>query len=124
MSDPKIVFTYHPREGEFVVGVPQRDLTQRDVDRAGAGAMRDAVGTGLYRPVKVEDNRTPAQKAADTKRAKQEAEAAAADAERRQAAAAEVTAAIEAANAAALNEGSADGAGDDDSGDAGEGNGE
>ena len=52
MSERKIVYTYHPREGEFVTGVPARDLTQADVDRAGSDFMRIAEGSGMYQPVK------------------------------------------------------------------------
>ncbi len=102
MSERKIVYTYHPREGEFVTGVPARDLTQADVDRAGSDFMRIAEGSGIYRPVK----ETAAQRTAREKRE------AAIEAERL------------AAATAALDNAPSDDDGGDDSGDAGEGNGE
>ena len=51
MSEP-ILYTYKPREGAFIIGVPQRDLTAKDVRHAGPGAMRDAIASGLYEKAK------------------------------------------------------------------------
>jgi hypothetical protein len=45
----EVVYIYEPREGLHVVGLPQRDLKQADVDRAGPGPLRDALASGLYR---------------------------------------------------------------------------
>lgn len=105
-----IAYTYHPKEGSFVYGVPQRDLTQADADKAGPENMRTAILSGLYRPAK----ETKKEKAA---REKAEAEAAAA-----------ALAAAEAAAAANVDSDQDDGGdgsdGDDDSGGAGEGNGQ
>lgn len=102
MSERKIVYTYHPREGEFVTGVPARDLTQADVDRAGSDFMRIAEGSGMYRPAK---------ETAKDRKEREEREAAI-EAERL------------AAATAALDNAPSDADGGDDSGDAGEGNGE
>lgn len=97
----EVVFKYKPREGLFVTGVPQRDLTQADVDTAGATLMATAVGTGLYIPAKPKPE-TKAEKAA-----REKAEAARLAAE----------------NGDTAPDGGAPsgGDGDDDSGDAGEG---
>lgn len=102
MADKDIVYTYHPVDGSFVYGVPQRDLTQADADKAGPTQMKTAVDSGLYRPAK----ETAAQR---KEREKRDAEAAAA--------------AIAAANSD-TNAGGDGSAGDDDSGGAGEGNGQ
>ena len=51
MSEP-ILYQYKPREGAFITGVPQRDLTAKDVAHAGPAAMREAVTSGLYEKAK------------------------------------------------------------------------
>lgn len=76
-KEPGIVVVYTPREGHFVIGVPQRDLTQTDVDSAGPTLMSNAYATGLYAPVK-SSNPKPETKAEKAAREKAEAEAAAA----------------------------------------------
>lgn len=49
-KDPKdVVYTHVPKADHFVSGVPQRDLTQADVDRLGPVAISEALATGLYR---------------------------------------------------------------------------
>jgi hypothetical protein len=45
----EIVYIHEPREGAFIQGLPQRDLTQADVDRASSLALRDGLASGLYR---------------------------------------------------------------------------
>jgi hypothetical protein len=106
--EDQIVYRYVPRDGLFIIGVPQQDLTLADVMHIGPDLLARATATGLYVPTSVPEHETAAQRKA---REKQEAEAAAA-------AEAERLAAIEAAGA---NDGESN-AGDDDSGDAGEGN--
>lgn len=80
--DPEeILLTYKPREGEFLYGVPQRDLSRADVanlmpfDRVGAEA------SGLYAPTEAMASfrREVVQAAAATDKV---AQAAAADAEK------------------------------------------
>ena len=45
----EVAYVHVPKEGYFVSGVPQRDLTQADVDRLGPAVITEAVATGLYR---------------------------------------------------------------------------
>ena len=63
-----IAFVYEPREGAFVSGVPQRDLTNGDVDALGA-IVHQAVATGLYRKAKGDEKEPPVEPVAkaDTK---------------------------------------------------------
>jgi hypothetical protein len=63
----EVVYVHKPQEGRFVVGVPQRYLTQADVDRLGPALVGEAVATGLY------------QKATKTEAAKAEQQAAKAE---------------------------------------------
>lgn len=58
MSEPEIVYRFSPPfEGAFVANVPQRDLTQADVDRLTPMQVRDALmphpvtGTPLFTAV-------------------------------------------------------------------------
>lgn len=76
-KEPEIVVTYIPREGHFVIGVPQRDLTKADVDSAGPTLMSNAYATGLYAPAKPPAPK-PETKKEKAAREKAEAEAAAA----------------------------------------------
>ena len=67
-----IAYVYEPREGAFVVGVPQRDLTNADVEAIGA-SVHEAVATGLYRKAKG-DEKSPPQPAQEAPAVKDEAE--------------------------------------------------
>lgn len=57
-TDAPIVLRFAPRtDGEFMYGVPARDLTQADVDRLDPWALANATSAGpdgraLYVPVK------------------------------------------------------------------------
>ncbi|MCA9860570.1 MAG: hypothetical protein KC438_12650 [Thermomicrobiales bacterium] len=53
MSEP-IVYRYQPREGAFITGLPQRDLTATDVGCVSPDALRNGVVSGLYAEVKPE----------------------------------------------------------------------
>lgn len=50
--DEEIRYTFVPREGSFIVGVPARDLTQEDVDRLGEARLANALASGLYTKAK------------------------------------------------------------------------
>lgn len=70
MSDEPIVWRYTPRQpGDFLPGLPRRDLTARDLDRARArvapAVLRDATvraadGRALYTPIDGFPDETPA----------------------------------------------------------------
>jgi hypothetical protein len=49
-----IAYVYEPRPGEFVTGVPQRDLTHADVAALGPLAI-EAARTGIYRKAKADE---------------------------------------------------------------------
>lgn len=61
MAEPEIVYRFTPHQhGEFLRGVPKRDLTQKDVDRMTGQDRADAFsphplnGKTLYTAVKPE----------------------------------------------------------------------
>lgn len=57
MAKPdEIVYVHKPKEGQFVAGIPARDLTQEDADRLGEARLAHAAATGLYRPVKAPES--------------------------------------------------------------------
>lgn len=47
-----VLYRYLPKDDQFVYGVPQRDLTAKDVDRIDPVALRNGVDAGLYKAVK------------------------------------------------------------------------
>lgn len=50
MSEP-IAYRYKPREGEFITGLPRRDLTAADIASVAPWDLRNGVASGLYEPV-------------------------------------------------------------------------
>lgn len=64
-KDPEdVIYTYEEQEGAYLAGLPQRDLTQADVDWAGPALINEALGTGLYRKA-TRDEREQAAKDAE-----------------------------------------------------------
>jgi len=53
-----IAYVYEPQEGAFYIGVPQRDLTNADVDALGPIVI-EASRTGLYRKAKGDEKAAP-----------------------------------------------------------------
>lgn len=51
MSEP-IVYRYTPRDGAYILGLPQRDLTETDVTCVSPSDLRDGIAAGLYAEVK------------------------------------------------------------------------
>ncbi len=58
MSEP-IVYRYTPRDGAYILGLPQRDLTETDAACVSPSDLRDGIAAGLYADAK------PAQTAPD-----------------------------------------------------------
>lgn len=58
MSEP-ILYRYKPREGEFITGLPKRDLTAADVACVAPWDLRNGVASGLYEPVAETEPETP-----------------------------------------------------------------
>ena len=46
-----IAVTFHGKKGEFIPGVPRRDLTQEMWDLIPSQARKTALGSGLYKIV-------------------------------------------------------------------------
>lgn len=59
MSEP-VVYRYQPREGAFITGLPQRDLTALDVSCVSPDALRNGVASGLYVDVPTPEPEKPA----------------------------------------------------------------
>lgn len=60
MSEP-VLYRYKPREGEFITGIPKRDLTAADVAVVPTWDLRNGVESGLYQPVAETEPETPPQ---------------------------------------------------------------
>lgn len=75
-----VLYTHTPRDGEYVVGVPARDLTRADVDRMPGRRLQEALATGLYRKASKDEKAKAAEAAANA--AKQADEAAPQETER------------------------------------------
>ena len=63
MSEP-IQYRYKPREGEFITGLPRRDLTAADVASVAPWDLRNGEASGLYELV---EEKKPADKKPDGK---------------------------------------------------------
>ena len=51
----EVAYVHVPKVGHFLAGVPQRDLTQADVDRLGPVVIGEALATGLYQKATKQD---------------------------------------------------------------------
>lgn len=51
----QVIYRYTPREGSFVTGLPQRDLTETDMAFISAFDLNTGVASGLYAPVKPDE---------------------------------------------------------------------
>ncbi len=52
----KIILSYLGKGGEYIPGIPARDLTQLDIDHLVASGISDVdslIASGVYQPVKV-----------------------------------------------------------------------
>jgi hypothetical protein len=70
MTKPEdVLYVHEPRSGEYVVGVPARDLTRADVDRMPPRRLHEAVATGLYRKASRDEKAEAAKEQAKAEKA-------------------------------------------------------
>jgi hypothetical protein len=65
-----VTHVYEPQEGMFVTGLPQRDLTQADIDRLRPSLVAHGMATGLYRKASKQEREAAAKDAEKAEKAK------------------------------------------------------